>query len=132
MLKIPKTIFQDMISHAVREAPLECCGILAGKGRMAVRGYEVPNAEGSAISYSMRPEDQLQIFREMEVESLDMVAIYHSHPHVSPFPSDRDMELAFYPDVAHIIISLQNGRTTVKGFRISKGEIAIEHIRVMG
>jgi proteasome lid subunit RPN8/RPN11 len=80
----------------------------------------------------MRPEDQLRIFREMEVESLDMVAIYHSHPHVSPFPSDRDMELAFYPDVAHIIISLQNGSPAVKGFRISKGKIAIEPIRVMG
>ena len=132
MLKIPRTIFQDMICHAVREAPLECCGILAGKEGTAVRGYEVLNEEGSAVSYSMRPEDQLRIFREMEVESLDMVAIYHSHPHVSPFPSDRDMELAFYPDAAHIIISLQNGRTTVKGFRISREGVAKEPIRVVG
>ncbi|UCD72203.1 MAG: M67 family metallopeptidase [Syntrophobacterales bacterium] len=131
MVRIPKTIFQKMVDHALREAPRECCGILAGKGRTVRRMYEMSNADGSRTTYLMAPEEQLEVFREMEKEHLDMVAIYHSHPHTIPFPSQRDVRLAFFPDVAYVIISLKDGGTTVKGFRIGKEAIYIEPIRVI-
>ena len=131
MVRIPKTIFQEMVNHALREAPLECCGILAGKGRTVRRMYEMRNTDGSRTSYLMPPEEQLEVFREIEKERLDMVAIYHSHPHTIPFPSERDVRLAFYPEVVYIIISLREGRTSVKGFRIGKDAIYIEPIRVI-
>jgi len=131
MVRIPKTIFQKMVNHALREAPQECCGILAGKGRTVQRKYEMRNADGSRTSYLMSPEEQLVVFGEMERDGLDMVAIYHSHPHTIPFPSERDVRLAFYPDVASIIISLKDGGTSVKGFRIGKDAIYIEPIRVI-
>jgi len=131
MVRIPKTIFKEMVNHALREAPLECCGILAGKGRTVRRMYEMRNTDGSRTTYLMPPEEQLEVFREIEKEGLDMVAIYHSHPHTIPFPSERDVRLAFYPEVAYIIISLKEGRTSVKGFRIGKDAIYIEPIRVI-
>jgi proteasome lid subunit RPN8/RPN11 len=132
MVRIPTKIFQHMVSHAVREAPLECCGILVGKGRTAIRVYEVPNADRSAVSFSMPPEEQFRVFHEIETEHLDMVGIYHSHPYANPFPSKRDVEFALYIDVAYIIVSLQGGRTSVKGFRIGKEGISVEPIRVLG
>lgn len=131
MVRIPKAIFQKMVIHALREAPLECCGILAGKGKTVLRIYEMGNANGSRTSYFMPPGEQLEVFLEMEKEGLDMVAIYHSHPHTIPFPSERDVRLAFYPNIAHIIISLKEGNTSVKGFRIGKDAIYIEPIRVI-
>jgi proteasome lid subunit RPN8/RPN11 len=131
MVKIPKTIYQEMVNHALREAPLECCGILAGKGRTVGRMYEVRNADGSRNSYSIPPEEQLEVFRKMEREHLDMVAIYHSHPGTISFPSEKDVRMAFYPDVAYIIISLKGGETGVKGFRIRKEAISIEPIRLV-
>ena len=131
MLRIPKTIIQEMVDHALREAPLECCGILAGKGKTVSRKYEMRNANESRISYLMAPEEQLEVFREIEKERLDMVAIYHSHPNTIPFPSKRDVRLAFYPDVAYIIVSLKGGETVVKGFRIGKEAISIEPIRLV-
>ena len=131
MVRIPQTIFQEMVNHALREAPLECCGILAGKGRTVRRMYEMRNTDGSRTTYLMPPEEQLEVFREIEKEGLDMVAIYHSHPHTIPFPSERDVRLAFYPEVAYIIISLKEGGTSVKGFRIGKEAIYIEPIRVI-
>ncbi len=131
MVRIPKTIFQEMVDHALREAPLECCGILAGKGRTVRRMYEMGNADGSRTSYFMPPGEQLEVFREIEKEHLDMVAIYHSHPHTIPFPSERDVRLASYPDVVHIIISLKDGGTSVRAFRIGKEAISIEPIRVI-
>ncbi len=131
MVRIPEMIFQRMVAHALREAPLECCGILAGKGRTVRRMFEMRNADGSRITYLIAPEEQFAVFREMERECLDMVAIYHSHPHTIPFPSERDVRLAFYPDVACIIISLKDGETSVKGFRIGKEAIYIDPIRVI-
>jgi proteasome lid subunit RPN8/RPN11 len=131
MVRIPKAIFQEMVIHALREAPLECCGILAGKGKTVLRIYEIRNADGSRTSYLMNATKQLEVFLEMEKEGLDMVAIYHSHPHTIPFPSERDVRLAFYPNIAHIIISLKEGNTSVKGFRIGKDAIYIEPIRVI-
>lgn len=131
MVRIPKTILHEMLVHAVQEAPLECCGILAGKGRTVARIYEMRNADESRTSYLMNPEEQLRVFREMEEEGLDMVAIYHSHPNTIPFPSVRDVRLAWYPDVAYLIISLKDGETCVKGFRIGKEAIFIEPIRVI-
>jgi proteasome lid subunit RPN8/RPN11 len=131
MVRIPKTIFREMVDHASREAPLECCGILAGRGRTVRRIYEMRNTDRSRTTYFMAPEQQLKVFREMEKEGLDMVAIYHSHPHTIAFPSARDVRLAFYPDVAHIIVSLKNGGTSVKAFRIGREAISIEPIRVI-
>jgi proteasome lid subunit RPN8/RPN11 len=122
MVRIPKTILQEMVNHALREAPLECCGILAGKGRTVRRVYEMRNADESRTTYLMA---------QIEKERLDMVAIYHSHPHTIPFPSERDVRLAFYPNIAYVIISLKEGRTSVKGFRIGKDAIHIEPIRVI-
>jgi proteasome lid subunit RPN8/RPN11 len=93
--------------------------------------YEVKNADGSRATYSVAPEEQLEVFREIAREHLEMVAIYHSHPDTIPFPSERDVRLAFYPDVAYIIISLKDGETVVKGFRIGKEAISIEPIRLV-
>lgn len=131
MVRIPKRIFKNMVDHALREAPLECCGILAGKGRTVAQIYETRNADDSPTSYLMDPDEQLRVFREMEEEGLDMVAIYHSHPNTIPFPSVRDVRLAWYPGVAYLIISLKDGETSVKGFRIGKEAIFIEPIRVI-
>ena len=36
-----------------------------------------------------------------------MIAIYHSHPDSIPFPSETDVNMAFYPEVSSIIISLK-------------------------
>ncbi len=131
MVRIPRMIFEKMVSHALREAPLECCGILAGKGRTVRRMYEMRNRDGSKTTYFIVPEEQLRVFREMEKEGLDMMAIYHSHPNTIPFPSVRDVRLAFYPDATYLIISLKGGKTSVKGFRIGKEAIFIEPLRVI-
>jgi len=132
MIRIPKTIFQKMVEHAKKEQPLECCGILSGKGKTVEKSFELKNAEGSPVRYSMSPLDQLKAFEEMEKESMEMIAIYHSHPHTIPFPSETDVKLNFYPDVSSVIISLKEENPVMKAFRISKEAIYLEEIEVIG
>ncbi len=131
MVRIPKSILERIIEHAKKEAPLECCGILAGKNGTIEKAYEVPNAEKSPVRYSMSPQDQLKVFEEMERESLDMIAVYHSHTHTIPFPSETDVRLAFYPEVASIIISLKEDVPVVKAFRIREDAIYPEEIEII-
>ncbi len=133
MIRVPKSIFNGMVEHAKRESPLECCGILGGRGHTVERAFELQNAEKSPIRYSMAGQEQLRAFEQMEEESIDMIAIYHSHTHTIPFPSETDVKLAFYPEVASIIISLMEERNpVVKAFRIGKEAIYLEEIEMIG
>ena len=119
MIRIPKPIYDVMIEHARKEAPLECCGILGGKNGTVHRAFKLKNDEQSSVRYSMSPQEQLRVFEEMEKESLDMVGIYHSHPHTIPFPSETDVKLMFYPDISSVIISLKDEKApVVRAFQI--------------
>lgn len=132
MVRIPKSIYQRMVEHARREWPLECCGILSGKDETVEKAFELQNAEGNTVLYSMSPREQMSVFEEMEKESIEMIAIYHSHPHTIPFPSETDVKLAFYPDLVSVIISLkEEGNPVMKAFRIGKEAIYLEEIEVI-
>ncbi len=121
-----------MIEHAKRESPLECCGILGGKEKTVQKAFELKNGEESTVRYSMSPQEQLKVFEEMEKESMEMIAIYHSHPHTIPFPSETDVKMAFYPEVSSIIISLKDETNpVVKAFRIGKEAIYLEEIECL-
>ena len=121
-----------MIEHARKESPLECCGILSGKDGIVQKSFELRNAEQSPIRYSMSPRDQLGIFEEMDREALEMVAIYHSHTHTIPFPSETDVRLAFYPEVFSVIISLKEEKNPqVKAFRIQEEAIYPQEIDII-
>jgi proteasome lid subunit RPN8/RPN11 len=131
MIRIPKSIYVQIVEHAKKESPVECCGILGGKGNTVEKAFELQNSEKSPIRYSMSPRDQMRVFEEIEKESVEMIAIYHSHPHTIPFPSETDVKLAFYPDVSSIIISLKEEENPmVKAFRIGKEAIYIEDIEL--
>ena len=131
MIRIPKSIYRDMIAHARQAWPLECCGILAGKDSLVQKAFALQNAERSPVRFSIAPQDQLIAFEEMEKESMEMLAIYHSHPQTIPFPSETDVKLAFYPDVSSVIISLKEENPVVKAFQIGKEAIYLEEIDVI-
>ena len=132
MIRIPKSIYQQMVEHAKKETPLECCGILGGKDHTVEKAFKLRNAESSPVRYAMSPQEQLTVFEEMEKESIEMLAIYHSHPHTLPFPSETDVKLAFYPEVPSIIISLkEKDHPMVKAFSITKEAIYLEEIEVI-
>jgi [CysO sulfur-carrier protein]-S-L-cysteine hydrolase len=131
MISIPKPIYEGMIEHATQESPLECCGILGGKNGTVHRAFKLKNEEQSPVRYSMSPQEQLKVFEEMEREAMEMVAIYHSHPHTIPFPSETDVKLAFYPDVSSVIISLKDERPLVKAVKISEDAIYPEEVDVV-
>ena len=132
MIRIPESIFQGIIEHARRQWPLECCGILAGEENTVKRSFEMTNSEQSAVRYSMAPQDQLRAYDEMDREGMEMIAIYHSHPHTIAFPSETDVNLTVLPELVSIIVSLKEKEDpVVKAFRIGKEAIYLQEIKVI-
>jgi len=130
-LEIPNRIFEDMLDQARAEAPIECCGILAGSGGRAEKLYRMANAENRRDHYMMAPEQQFAVVKDMRSSGLDMLAIYHSHPATPARPSAEDMRLALTPNVVYLILSLQgNNGPVVKGFEINDGEVAEVGVRI--
>jgi len=131
MIRIPKSIYFKMVEHAKKESPLECCGILGGRDHAVEKAFELQNVDQSPVRYAMAPQEQLKVFEEMEKDAVEMLAIYHSHTHTIPFPSETDVKLAFYPEISSIIISLKEKDPVVKAFRIGKEAIYLEEIEVI-
>lgn len=124
-LEIPRHIFQDMFEQAKAEAPVECCGILAGRDGKAEKLYKMANTERRCDHYMMEPEQQFEAIKDIRSSSLDMLAIYHSHPETPAWPSAEDVRLAFTPDVVYVILSLHgNNEPTIKGFQIEGGAVS--------
>ncbi len=123
-LEIPRHIFEDMLEQARAEAPTECCGILAGRDGRAEKLYKMANAEHRCDHFMMEPEQQFEAIKDIRSSSLDMLAIYHSHPETPAWPSAEDIRLALTPNVVYVILSLQpNDGPAMKGFQIEDGTV---------
>lgn len=112
-------IAQRIMEHCLASCE-EVCGLLAAPpGKMADRIYPIANiAPRREKEYLMDPEEQLAAFLDMEREGRELAAIYHSHPKSPPYPSPRDIKLAFYP-VCYLIVSLDP--PVMRGFYIQGG-----------
>jgi [CysO sulfur-carrier protein]-S-L-cysteine hydrolase len=124
-MRIPRSIYDQMVEHAREEAPNECCGILGGKDGEAMTLYRATNAEQSPLRYTLDPNDLFRItFREIPERDEEMLAIYHSHTGSPAYPSQTDINLATYPDAVYLILSLAEDEEPLRGFRINDGEVA--------
>ncbi|NOZ64063.1 MAG: M67 family metallopeptidase [Caldiserica bacterium] len=132
-IRIKKSEYQKIIEHCKKGYPCEACGILSGKDGAVERVYPMENvSDKPQICYFMKPEEQLRVFKEMRQLNLEMVAIYHSHINTAAYPSQRDVELAFYPDASYLILSLFEGEVKeVRSFRIRDNKISEEELQII-
>lgn len=133
-IRIKKVQFEEIIAHCRREYPKEACGILAGEDERVTRVYEMTNTSGSpATCYFMDPQEQFKVFKEMRNAGVEMIGIYHSHAATGAYPSERDREMAFYPEASYVIVSLANSeKPEVRAFKLGEGKIEEEEFLITG
>jgi len=132
MLLIPRRHLEQMQRHVRLEFPMEACGILAGRDELVRKVYPMINKDESAYSYFMDPRDQFRVVRDARNAGLSLLAIYHSHTASEAYPSERDRELAFYPDLDYIIVSLAHlNRPVMRAFRIRNGAVDEQEFRIV-
>lgn len=129
VLMIEPSIREAMIVHALEGLPFEVCGILGGKDGRVFSVHPTRNLKHSGSHFLMDPREQIAVMGALRLKGMEVLAFYHSHPAGPAYPSAEDVRLAFYPEVATVIVSLENPRDpVVSAFRIGKGEIVDEMI----
>jgi proteasome lid subunit RPN8/RPN11 len=129
-MRIARQLYDDIIDHARAEAPNECCGMVAAQDGEAVKIYRATNAAASPLRYEIDGGEQYRIQMEIDDSGLDLGAIYHSHTRTAPYPSQTDINLAFYPDTLYVIVGLAGGEPEVRAYHIRDGEVADAELTV--
>lgn len=123
-LSIPDEIYQQMIAQARAEAPIEACGMLAGRDGAVEKLYKMTNADNATDHFMMEPAEQFAAIKDMRSAGVEMLAVYHSHPESPARPSQEDIRLALTPGVMYVIVSLLGDAPSVRGFLIADGQVS--------
>jgi len=126
-VKLPRVFLDQIIAQARADAPLETCGLLAGRDECASRVLPVPNILQSPVTYRMGGQEFADAMVACDFQPL---AIYHSHPQGPSVPSPTDIAEAFYPDSVYVIISLAQPPPSVRAFHIVDGVVTEVELQV--
>ena len=131
-MRIAQSLIDEMVAHAREDLPNECCGMVGGRGDVAMSVYRAENEFASPLRFGVASKDLFRITqKEMPEREEELVAIYHSHTHTEAFPSQTDIRLAYYPDSAYVIVSLADqAKPSLRAFRIVDGEVAEMEVAV--
>ena len=117
-LTLAPGILDEVIEHAKASYPREGCGLLT-----ATRFIRVANIAPGATEFEMDPAELIAAMRDLRIAGEELTGIYHSHPHGPAHPSKTDIERAYYPEAAQLIVSLAElERPRVAAFRITNGK----------
>jgi len=105
VVRIPQTIYQEMVAHIVESYPNEGCGVVGSKDGLVVKHYPTANAADEPDDFSIIAEaDLVRIYNDVDSYDGDMI-YYHSHPRSEAYPSARDKEWAKRSGYLYIIFS---------------------------
>ena len=129
-LKIKAALWDEMQRHVAEQAPLEACGLLAGRDNSAKRLFRVHNAARSRVKFRMDPQEQYNAFMQIEEDGLELVGVYHSHPAGPETVSPTDIAESAY-NVVHLIWSCMEGTWNARGFWINGNSVSEVNLDVV-
>lgn len=111
---------KQIIDHSYAAFPYEGCGLAGGKDNVVSVIIPVPNASLTPLNaFEMERQAMVDAVVGLQRADLDVVAIYHSHPHGRAIPSERDIAEATWPDAVYLIVGLVEGEDPeVRGWHI--------------
>lgn len=110
--------------QARAEFPREACGLIAGTGERAAEIIPIPNAASDPLcTYVMEPRSLIAALSGLELRGLQLIGLYHSHPHGDPIPSPTDIRLATYPDTPYLIVGLKGGSASLAAWTMRPGQV---------
>ena len=112
---------QSMIEHVNIHAPLESCGLLAGRDSLVERIFFIENQAQSEVRYVMNPIGQLAAFEWIDSNGMELLGIFHSHPAGPETVSPTDIAEAAYT-VVYVILTRPDGNWQARGFWIEDND----------
>ena len=115
MIRIEPGAWADMLAHAERTYPEECCGAMLGRmlgeEKTVTRAVALQNAHAGPRRerYEIRADDLLAADRLAAGDGLDLLGIYHSHPDHDAYFSETDLKHSC-PWYSFVVLSVRAGR----------------------
>jgi len=132
-LEISAEVFESMLACALRHRPVEACALLGGKDGKVTSFIEMTNADNAEDHFSLVPKEQFAAVKRFREQGIEMLGIWHSHPASPARMSEEDMKLAYTPDTAYMILSLQNENEPVlKAFSVNGGVVDEIRLKIAG
>jgi proteasome lid subunit RPN8/RPN11 len=130
-MQIAPDLLQQIVDHARRDAPVECCGFVVVEDGRAVEAIAVENVAASPLRFEVGPADLLKL-ADIDDSGRQLV-IYHSHTRSDPVPSQTDVNFAAnWPGVEWLIIGVAGPEPDVRNWRIEDGQVTQVEVVVDG
>jgi [CysO sulfur-carrier protein]-S-L-cysteine hydrolase len=131
-LKIARSLLDELVAHALEDAPNECCGMVAAREGEAVAVHRIRNAVASPRRFEMDGKQQYEVFDGIEDAGLELGAIYHSHTIVPPVPSQTDINMArWWPDPLWIIVGVEDREAPeIRAWHIRDGKVSEAELEI--
>jgi proteasome lid subunit RPN8/RPN11 len=115
LLRLRRTLLEQIGIHAEEQYPNECCGVLLGTA--GVDGWtvvDVVRAANVALDstrnrYTIAPAEIVRIMRQARQRSLEIAGFYHSHPNHPAMWSPTDLAEAHWLGCSYIITEVAEG-----------------------
>ena len=130
-MRISRELYDQMVAHAQADAPDECCGMVASLDGEALAVHPAENAAHSPLRYEIDGAEQYRIQMTIDDAGHDLGAIYHSHTRSAPYPSQTDINLAFYPEALYIIVGVAADAPEVRAYAIRDGRVTDAELTVV-
>ena len=124
-------MLQEIVAHALQDAPDECCGLLIGPPEPgeepnAVRPIDAAvratNIERGPTRYQIDPAEHVALQKRLRGTGRIIAGAYHSHTRSPAVPSESDLREAFYPEFVYLIVSVARPHEPeIRAWRIVEG-----------
>ena len=114
MIRIDNEAWGDMVAHAKKTYPNECCGAMLGSIEGSEKDVKAAVPLVNAFSgeqgerYEIRPQDLVAAEAEARRRGMDLIGIFHSHPDCDAYFSKTDLENSC-PWYSFVVLSIKKG-----------------------
>ncbi len=130
-MDISAEMLGEILAHAQEEAPNECCGVVGvlpasdEEPAKAMRVRRARNVHASPKRFEIDGRDVIHAMGEFEEAGWEIGAIYHSHTHTAPYPSQTDINFAaHWPGVEWIIVGLADpDEPEIRSYLVEEGVV---------
>jgi proteasome lid subunit RPN8/RPN11 len=123
-MRIAPDLLAQIVEHARRDAPNECCGVVASRAGTAESVEPLENLAASPLRFEVDGLELNAVMTRVEDDGGEIGAIYHSHTRSAPEPSQTDINFADgWPGTEWIIVGLAGEEPEVRSWLIEDGQV---------
>lgn len=112
-MRIPVSVLNRILVHAATDYPMECCGLLVGRGDEVRAAEAVRNlrADERYDRFELDPVGHVKVWEAARAAGDEVVGCYHSHPdgQARPSPIDRRLARRFGGPFGYLVVAIGDG-----------------------